>query len=675
VVLLAGVNYVFARLLIDESVESQLEAVRDTRIQALEIGFDRLETRVATLAANPSVGAALADLSSGFEAINEDITPAQVAQLTDLYETEALPPFVDAGVDIPPDELVPAAAAGRYVQHHYIAENPDGFDERDGLDDAGDGSVYSAAHAVHHPLLRALMENAGMDDLLLLDAETANVVYSTKKRIDLGTNGVSGPYANDGLGEVLGDLTSVAVGDAVVSDTFFYVPTSGAPVFFIAAAVRSGPEVVGAVVAEVPVEALNAVMTADQDWQLLGLGDTGESYVVGVDGTLRSESRAWIEDPDDYLRRHADRYDDQDATDLIATVGSPVLLQPVDNAAVTTAADDGKQFLGTVTNYLGVETLAASAPVDVSGLDWVVVVERNTSETDKALSSFLRTVLIELAILLPIIALVGFFLARTLTRPAHSLVDAADRIAGGDLDTEVQDLGKNELGDLGRQLEGVARELESRDQAIVGEEQNIKDMLSAVLPARLVDRFRSGEQAIEDIFDTATIISVTVEGIPEAVGVDQDVVLEIADRLNEETDALMEQHGIERIMRSQGSQLFAAGLGEDDAQVTEAARFVASIAVLVPELGSESGHELTVRVGLSAGEVATGVLGGTQMSFSVWGDAPNTAVTLGAIAEPGQMLADQPVSEALGVDWDIGPAEDLPGLADDVEAHVVRPRS
>ncbi len=116
-----------------------------------------------------------------------------------------------------------------------------------------------------------------MDDLLLLDADTANVVYSTKKRIDFGTNGFTGPYADDGLGEVLDDLTSVAVGDAVVSDTFFYIPTRGAPVIFLAAAIRSGPEVVGAVVTEVPVEVLSAVMTAEFDWQLLGLGDTGEA--------------------------------------------------------------------------------------------------------------------------------------------------------------------------------------------------------------------------------------------------------------------------------------------------------------------------------------------------------------------------------------------------------------
>ena len=37
-------------------------------------------------------------------------------------------------------------------------------------------------------------------------------------------------------------------------------------------------------------------------------------------------------------------------------------------------AQEGDEFLGTVTNYLGTETLAASGPADAGGLGWVVVV-------------------------------------------------------------------------------------------------------------------------------------------------------------------------------------------------------------------------------------------------------------------------------------------------------------
>jgi len=678
VLLLSAVIYIFARVLINDGVDNQIEAVRDTRIQALDIGVERLRSQTSSLATNPSVVDALIGLSGEFGQLDEDISSEQVAGLAALYETEVLPPFVDAGVDLPATDLIPASTAGRYVQQQYIAENPDGFGDRDRLDDAGDGSGYSREHAEHHPVLRELLENTGLSDLLLVDAG-GSVVYSTEKRIDLGTSGVGGPHALDadgrlrGLGAVLDDLSGVAVGDAVVSDSVFYVPTAGDPVFFLAAAVRSGADVVGAVVTEIPVSALTEVMTARQDWKLLGLGSSGEAYIVGSDGTLRSDSRAWIEDPDDYLSRYMDRYDDQDGADLIETVGSPVLLQEVDNAAVSAGLDD-EEFTGKVTDYLGTKTLAAAAPAGIEGLDWAVIVEVDESQADSALDSMLRGILLVLAVLLPAIGLVGVFLARILTRPANSLVQAAARIADGDLDTDVPDLGRNELGDLGRQLDGVARQLESREQAILDEEQNINDMLIALLPARLVDRVRSGEKAIADVFDRATVVSITVDGTPEAEGADQDLALEISERLEEEVHALMDRYGAERVQRSSDSQLFVTGLDQASARAPDAADFALALIETVDEVSVEYGQALTVRAGISAGDVATGVLGSSQLSFSVWGDPPGTAVTLGSLARPGQVLADGNVVAELGDDWDIDAVEELPALADDTHASVLNGR-
>ncbi|MDG2438059.1 MAG: hypothetical protein P8M10_01995, partial [Ilumatobacter sp.] len=421
VLLLSTVNFVFARLLIKDSVESQLTAVRDTRVQALEIGVDRLRSRVSSLAIDPSVAEALVDLSREFSNLNEDLSNDQVENLTALYDAEVVPPFAKAGVDIDSSELVPASVAGRSAQRLYISENPNGFEERNRLDDAGDGSGYSAAHAVHHPMLRALLRNAGMSDLLLVDFDSGEVIYSTMKRIDLGTNAYTGPYAESGLGRAVEKLTTVAPGNTVLSDTFFYVPTQGVPVFFLAAAVRSGSDLVGALITEVPVSALTDVMTAQEDWQRLGLGVTGESYIVGGDRTLRTDTRAWLKDPADYLDRHLQRYDDPDSTDRIALIGSPVLVQPVDNDAVTESLD-GNQFSGTVKNYLGTKTWAAASPAAIEGVNWAVVVEVNESETSAALNSLLRRFVLVLAILLPLIAIFGVFLARSLTRPAQMLV-------------------------------------------------------------------------------------------------------------------------------------------------------------------------------------------------------------------------------------------------------------
>ena len=671
VLLLSAVNFFFARRLIDTTVESQVVALRDARVEAVERGFARLQGNVSTLAVNPSVTEALSELSTEYAQLNDDITDAERTELEALYENEVLEPFLEANADlVPTSELVPTSTAGRYLQQHYIAENTAGFDDREVLDDAGDGSGYSAAHAVHHPLLLQLMQNAQMSDLLLVDAESLEVVYSTKKRIDLGTHVLDGPYSDTGLGEVIDELSRVSINETAVSDSWFYIPTAGEPVFFLASAIRSGTQVIGAVVTEVPVGVLTAVSTAGGDFETLGLGDTGEIYVVGGDRTLRSDSRRWIEDPDGYLEAFDKRYDDQRTADLITLVGSPVLLQTVDNDAVA-AGLDGDEFVGTVTNYLGTKTLAAAGPARVGNLDWVVVAEFANSETSSALDSYIARLLIMLAILLPVIVAIGFVIARSLTKPVQALVETAGRMANGELDIESPDFGRNEIGDVSRQLEAVGRELTLRQQAILDEEAGINEMLTAVLPARLVERVRSGEQGIVDIFDTATIVSLTVGAIPEAGGADQDIVLEIIERIDDELAELMQRHGVERMRRSTGTELFVAGLGTDDPRAPDATRFALEAVDTVGAIAAEFGQPLVAQAGLSAGDVATGVLGSGQVAFGIWGDPPGIAVTLDSLAQSGQVLVDGNVAAQLDQHWDIGPAENMPGLAHDIEAHVV----
>ncbi len=193
-----------------------------------------------------------------------------------------------------------------------------------------------------------------------------------------------------------------------------------------------------------------------------------------------------------------------------------------------------------------------------------------------------------------------------------------------------------------------------------------------MLPPRLFDRVRQGEQAIEDIFDTATIASITIDAIPEATGVQQDVVLEITERLSEESDALMARYGAETIRRSSGNRIFVTGLGHADARAADAVRLAVEAVQLASDVGAEFGIELAAHAGLSAGDVATGVIGGSQLSFGVWGDPPNVAATLDSLAQPGQILVDRNVADQLGPEWDIATGIELPGLDDDIEAHVVQ---
>lgn len=672
VLLLSGLNYVFARTLITDSVEVQLGALRDTRVQSIERGARRVQASVSTLAVTPSVVTAFEELSAGYTEADGSLTPAQLVELETRYD-EALEPLRDAGQDVPTVSLVPGTGSGQFVQYQYIARNPDVFDERDRLDDAGDGSSYSRAHAEYHPLLRSLMQSAGLSDLMFIDVDTAEVIYSVKKRIDIGTNAVNGPWADDALGAVVDALATVPIGDTVVSDTSFYVPARGQAVFLLATSIRSTGDATGALVAQLPVQVLTDLATSGQDWDLLGLDETGDVYLVGADGTLRTDTRQWLDDPEKFLEEHFDRNADASLIEQMRLVGSAALTLRVDNRAIETALS-GDTFVGTVTTYDGDRAFTASGPVQIGGQDWAVVVEKNRSEATSGLSSLLRGTLVVMAVLLPVTALLGWWMARSLTRPFGQLVDAAGRIARGEPAAGIGELGNNELGDLGRQLESVAARLEAEEAALVAEEEQINDVLAAVVPPRLVDRVRSGEQGIIDLVDSATVISFLVDGIPEATGSNQDTVFEINEQLVQGVEALQEQFGVERIRQSSTSALLATGLGADEPRIEAAAEFTAAVLEMVETIGAEYGQSLSVRAGLATGDVASGVIGQQQLAFSMWGEAVTMAFTLASLARSEEILVDAAVCEALESGWDIERREGLLGLDDSVEAWVVRPR-
>lgn len=678
VVVLSTINYVFARVLIADGVEAQLSVVSDTRAEAIERGAVRLESESATLAATPSVGAALAALSAGYADLDGAITEQQSSAVESIYEGAVESLRNAGGFDLPTGSVVPASDAGRYLQYHYIAENPEPFGDRDLLDDAGDGSSYSAAHAQFHPLLRSLARNSGAADLMLIDASTGDVVYSVEKHIDLGTNVISGPWAQDALAEVVDALNRTAIGNAVITDTTFYVPARGEALIFLATAVRSGSEVTGVVVTTLPVTAITDLVTAEQDWGLLGLGQTGDAYLVGPDGLMRTDPRAWLDDPEAYMDDYLERTGDQAKVDKIRVVGSPALTQAVDNPAVEEALV-GEAFVGSVTSYDGADTFAASRPIDVGSQNWVVVVEQDRSEANDGLGALLRSTLVVMAVLLPVTALLGLWLARSLTRPFGDLVDAARTIADGERSPDVGRLGNNELGDVGRQLGIVAGRLAAEEDRISAEEDQINQVLAAVVPPRLINRVRSGEQQIADLLDTATVMSFLVDGIPEASGSDYDTVSELHGDLMAGVDRLVEEFNIERVRRSPSNALFVSGLGHEDALTADAVGFTIAMMQMVAEVGAEYGQPLSVRAGVASGEVASGVIGEQQFAFSVWGEPVSTAFSLSSLAQPGEILVDADVHAALGDaldrfddrsdgDWVVERRDALAGLDEDVEA-------
>lgn len=652
VLVLGGFNYWAARSALGDELDEQLDALRAEQTLAIRTGLNRSNEAVAVGARDLGVVEALRDLSAAATSVGSEVTVDAEgrAELAGWYETNVLAPAATIDIDLGDvDDLLPAADLGRALQLRYVAESSD----------APDIAEYERAHDTHDAFLRSFAERDGLDDLLLVDAEGV-VVYSVSKNIDFGTDLVDGPSNDSHLAVALREvLPKAPVGDGVFVDFRRYLPAAARPVMFVAAAVRDDTEVIGAIAAALDIELLNQLTTANRSWEEIGLGDGGETYIVGPDGLMRSDSRLWIEDPEAYLAQLGD--DDARLAELVSAFDSTVLLQPVETEAVEAAAS-GDRFSGTTRNYLGVRTRTVAGPMGIDGLDWVIVGDVPTSQTNDAINSYLRNILILAAVLVPAVAIGSAWLARRLTRPVPPLLEAADRVAAGDLTTEAPDVGADELGDLARRLNALTARLRSEEEALAREEAATAEMLLAALPPRLVEQVRGGERRLEEVVDRATVVSITTVGVLDDAS-DEEEGLELASELSRRLEETAEDMGIERVRSSSDHHLFTAGLGVDDDGADAAAAFILAVRDAVGDLDGETANEIGLHAGLATGDMATGVVGSDQLSFGVWGEPARAALALDAVAGRGQVLAAAETVEALGDEWDVEPLRELADLS------------
>jgi class 3 adenylate cyclase len=390
------------------------------------------------------------------------------------------------------------------------------------------------------------------------------------------------------------------------------------------------------------------------------LGKTGETYVVGADGLMRSDSRLWLEDPDAYLTALEDADYPLDLAETIIRNDSTVLAQPVDTPSVR-AGLEGRAFADVEKNYLGEETLTVAGPLGDGELDWVVVAGLAEGEANTALNSYVRKVLLVALILIPVVAVVAIITADRLTRPVEPVIDAAERVAAGDLNSEAPDLGRNEYGDLANRINHLTAQLRENEAALAERERDITEVLLAALPPRLVDQARKGERSLGDVIDTGTVIALSFSGLFDETSPDQESGIELSSLVSRNLEEIADRLGIERVRSSSDEHLFTAGLRSPGIAANDAAQFIEEIRAGLERFAEETGAQPTYRAGLCAGEIATGLQAGSQLSYGVWGEPPRVALALNAIAAPGETLLDESVASALGAEWDL---ERTPGLVD-----------
>ncbi len=654
IVLFGALNYYAADRLLLDGTTTQLESEAAMRAQSTELGAARLVERVQATSSEPGVVAALDDFATAFDGLSgQTLTPDESAALEAAYEERVVAPINELDVTtITLADVLPRTDAGRWIQYRYTLP-ADARSDGAPTEPTPAAAAYDAAISTHDATLTALADTFG-GDLLLIDADS-NIVYSAEKRIDIGTNLVDGPHAGSDLAElVTEELGRVRAGDALLTDFSVYVPGGARPVLFAAAVIRDGNEIVGTLAVEVPVTRIDAITSGGAASGAAGL-DEVDSYIVSDTLVLQSTPQSWVADPQAYL----DGIADPEVERLVEILGSPVGIEVIDTEPVRDALD-GTPFAGRSTNAAGASTYSSSTSIDVPGASWAVVTEIPLSVARDPLYRFLLRMAVVTVVLLPLAALAGFLLARRLTRPIPVVVEAASAVADGERRLDLPDLGRNEFGDLGRRLTRMAATLERQEQALEDEYERKRQLLLTVLPPHLVDDDGAVSGTGERV-DEATVIAVTIDTDSSEL----DAQLDLADALATATasaERLATDRGIERIRVAADRSLFVTGTGNDDTGADAALGFATALITELWAFADEAGITLAPRVGISTGQVATGILARGNLTFAAWGEPVRRALAINALSKPDEILVDQSTLDAATDRWNSAPADDVVDL-------------
>ncbi len=335
-------------------------------------------------------------------------------------------------------------------------------------------------HSTIHPVLRDFVREFGFYDLFLIDG-SGTIVYTVSKEADLGTNLLDGPYQDSNLAAAYQEAQHDYLGNSVhLVDFAHHLPSFGEPASFIAAPIVDGAWLLGVLVFQLPVGEIDNVMTSNQNWEIDGLGETGESYLVGPDFKMRSNSRFFLEDPEGFLE--AAEKAGASATDIreIRDFGTTILTQEVRSVA-SIAALIGETATMTTTDYRGVEVLSSYAPLDIEGVEWAILSEIDADEAYARIRVFTRTLMIRLAGLLAIVLVAAWFLSRFFVAPIVELDAAAGRFAAGEEDVEVLVRSGDELGGLAKSFNQMVSAIRQKTTDLKKTAEELEGVSSVIL--------------------------------------------------------------------------------------------------------------------------------------------------------------------------------------------------
>lgn len=272
------------------------------------------------------------------------------------------------------------------------------------------------------------------------------------------------------------DDTTCVLLDAVPAEA-----SDAPPAVFCGAPVRHAGTTIAFLLISIPIDQLNTMLTAGSNWLQTGLGRSGETYVVGRDHLMRSDSRFRVEEPDRFLRQLRAQGVDSVRRAGIQRARSTAMRVRVQTAAVE-AALRGETGSRVLHDYRGVQVISSFAPLRIAGLHWVLLAEIDAQEAYSAVVALRERLLLSGLIVLIAGLVVAVLVARSITRPVLTLARSAEGFGAGETALRAPVTTRDEIGALAATFNAMAEGISLKTQALereIGERRNAERQLTA----------------------------------------------------------------------------------------------------------------------------------------------------------------------------------------------------
>ncbi len=441
---------------IREESFNKLTAIREAKALHVEDEMRTIRSQAGILAEDYMVLQAMKEFRRAFTDLEKEAAtnPGEVAaawpDLKQFYEHKFLPRLNDHATTIYySEEFKPTNPATILLQDRYIAANPNPVGEKYLLMRSPADSEYDRVHARFQPIFQDIQKKLHYHDIHLVDLETGAIVYSVSKEVDFGKSILDPILRPTNFARAFQASAATTAGKDFqrLEDFQPFFAAYNAPAAFISAPIFDQGKKIGVLVLELPIDRINDIMTNHQRWQEAGLGVTGETYLIGADETLRSQSRFFLADREGYLEamRNRKRLKPETIREISA-LGTTIGLQPVRTPGARRALA-GETGETSFKDYRGVEVLSSFRPLHIPDVRWAILSEIDRGEAYAPVKRLATLMAGGFGLLLLAIALFSRTVSRLIADPLAALAELMEEVERtGDLSLRARDSRRDEIG-------------------------------------------------------------------------------------------------------------------------------------------------------------------------------------------------------------------------------------